>query len=129
MLDRDNRKLSGGQTSIGDGILRHVLGGGRPAVEAGLGQKTGLRGDQMAQLLALLAPVVMGALGRKQRGSGLDAGALGELLGRERHTVERRAPEGIGVLGGLLDRDGDGQVIDDVAKMGGGLLGSLLRRR
>lgn len=129
ILDDLGGFLSGGQTSAGEGILRHVLGGGRPAVEAGLGQKTGLQSQQMSQLLAMLAPIVMGALARKQRSSGLDAGALGEMLGRERVEVERRAPEGIGVLGGLLDRDGDGQVMDDVAKIGGGLLGSLLKRR
>ena len=34
-----------------------------------------------------------------------------------------------GMLGQLLDQDGDGSVADDIAKLGTGLLGSLFRKR
>ena len=33
------------------------------------------------------------------------------------------------MLGSLLDRDGDGDIKDDVAKIGGSLLKSFLKRR
>ena len=62
--------------SMGERILRHVLGGGRPAVEQGLSQASGLTKDQGAKLLALLAPLVLGALGRQSRGKSLDSAAM-----------------------------------------------------
>jgi hypothetical protein len=34
-----------------------------------------------------------------------------------------------GMLGSLLDQDGDGSIADDVAKLGGGLLKNLLGKR
>ena len=48
------------------------------------------------------------------------------MLGRERQRVERREPAAGGLLGQLLDRDGDGSAMDDVAQIGGSILGSLL---
>jgi len=118
-----------GTQGPGEGILRHVLGGRRASVEAGLGRATGLDAGSVGQLLAMLAPIVMGALGRERRRRGFDAGALAAMLGGERKTVERRAPVDLGAIRGLLDQDGDGQIADDVAKLGGGLLESFLGRR
>lgn len=113
----------------GDGILGHVLGGRRPAVEAVLGKVAGIDGRQAGQLLALLAPVVMGALGKAKRSGGLDAGALAGLLGQEGHRAVAARPQAQGLLEQILDRDGDGQVVDDAARMGMGLLGRFLKRR
>ena len=38
-------------------------------------------------------------------------------------------PDGMAVLGNLLDSNNDGDVIDDVVKLGSGLLGSFLSQR
>lgn len=129
VLDDLSGFLSRAEQGPGEGILRHVLGGKRASVEAGLGQATGLDATSVARLLTMLAPIVMGALGRERRRQGFDAGALASMLGSERATAERRSPVDLGVLGGLLDRDGDGQIGDDVAELGGGLLKSFLGRR
>lgn len=129
ILDNLPSALAGGQGGTGEGILKHVFGTRRVAVEQGLSQKTGLDAGSTAQLLAMLAPLVLGALGKTQRNSNLNPRDLSDLLGGERRTIERQAPDGLGVLGSLLDRDGDGSVADDVAKMGAGLLGRFLRRR
>ncbi len=118
----------GGAQSVGEGILRHVLGGRQPQVQQGLGQATGLDAGKMGALLSMLAPVVMGALGKARRGQG-GAGGLGAMLGQEQRRMERRDPGLGGMLGGLLDADGDGSVADDLAKIGGSLLGSLLGGR
>ena len=42
--------------------------------------------------------------------------------------MERQAPD-LGVLGSLLDADGDGDIKDDVARLGGSLLKSFLGKR
>ncbi len=128
VLDNLGDVLSNPQAGPGEGILKHVLGGKRQAVEVGLSQTTGLDAGSSGQLLKMLAPVVMGALGRTQRQQSLDASGVASMLSGEKEQIARRAPEGLGVLGSLLDADGDGQIADDVARIGGGLLKNFLRR-
>ncbi|MEM7587246.1 MAG: DUF937 domain-containing protein [Acidobacteriota bacterium] len=120
---------SGNATNAGEGILKHMLGGRQGQVQNGLGAASGMNSGQAGQLLAMLAPIVMGALGKAQRGRGLDAGGLGAMLGQEQRRMERREPELGGMLGSLLDQDGDGSVVDDITKIGGSLLGGLLGGR
>ncbi len=119
----------GGASSAGEGILKHVLGGRQSQVQNGLGQASGLNSGQAGQLMAMLAPIVMGALAKAQRGRGLDAGGLGAMLGQEQQKIESREPALGGMLGRLLDADGDGSVVDDITKIGGSLLGGLLGGR
>lgn len=113
---------SAGKATDGAGILRHVFGDRRPAIESGVGKASGLQSDQVAKLLSLLAPLVMSALAKTKRDRGLDAGGLADALGRERRQIEQRAPGlSSGGLGSLLDRDHDGDVSDDLAGMAGSL--------
>ena len=112
---------TGGAAAAGNGILGHVLGQRRGAVEQGIGQTTGLDTSKVAQLLPMLAPIVMAALGRAKRERKLDAGGVATLLTSESEHLNDRAPGVMGALGRFLDQDGDGQVMDDV----GGILGSV----
>ena len=113
----------------GEGILNHVLGSKRPAMEQNLSQKSGLDAGTIGKMLTMLAPLLMGALGKSKRQGGLDAGALAGLLGAERSRAEQAAPASAGLLNQLLDADGDGQIVDDVGKIGMGLLGKLFGKR
>jgi hypothetical protein len=108
----------------GAGILKHVFGGRQGAVEQGVGAATGLSGPQAGQLLAMLAPIVMGALGSAKRSGGLDAGGLAAMLGQERAAIGGGTGGGLGGLMKLIDQDGDGSVIDDL----GGMLGKMMGR-
>lgn len=123
--------LGGGKpeskTVDGAGILGHLLGGKQPAVEAGISQASGLQKDQAGKLLVALAPIVMGALGKAKKEQNLDASGLANMLSQERRTVEQKLPsQQVGGLLGMLDSDGDGNIVDDLAKIGGGALGSIL---
>lgn len=120
---------SGSAQADGAGILRHVLGPRQPAVESGLSRLSGVDSRSVGQILAMLAPLVMGALGKVQRQRTLDARGVAEVLGSERQTIERASPQAAGILGTLLDADGDGQIGDDLARMGAGLLSSFLGRK
>jgi hypothetical protein len=111
------------------GILGHVFGGRQGSVAGSLSKMSGLDGGQITQLLALAAPLIMGYLGREKRQQGFDAGGLGDLLGGARQSMESRQPDAMRMLGGLLDSDGDGSVMDDVANLGSGLLGGLFKKR
>ena len=114
-----------GAAAAGAAILRHTLGGKQEQVQTGIGKASGLDAGQVGQLLAMLAPVVMGALGKAKRDQDLDADGLGTLLGQEQERAERRAPGIVGMIGNLLDADGDGDFKDDVAEKAIGMLGSL----
>lgn len=105
----------------GDGILKHVLGARRGMAEAGIAQASGLDSQQTSAMLAKLAPLVMGTLGHAKRSRNLDAGGVTELLRGEDGPARRQ----LGGLAGLLDRDGDGSVADDIL---GGLGKSLFGR-
>jgi hypothetical protein len=117
------------QSGPGDGILRHVLGDKRGTVEQKLSQESSLDIGSITKLLTMAAPLVMGYLGRSQKKEGLDVGALVGLLGEEREQARRVAPQSTGLLNQLLDADGDGDIADDVAKIGGGLLSKLFGRK
>lgn len=106
------------------GILGHVFGSARPRAEAGLGQATGLQSSQAGKLLMMLAPLVMSALAGRVQAGQLDAGGLGGLLGQESARLQQQGGPGGGLLGAVLDQDGDGRVdLGDLLKIGGGLLG------
>ena len=114
---------SGQVAQDGNAILGHVLGDRREVAEQAVAQASGLDLSKAGPLLAMLAPVVMGALGRARQQGGLDATGLAGLLGGEREALGAAAPGVLGMVSRLLDRDHDGSALNDVGAMLGGLLG------
>lgn len=113
-----SRQLDGG------GILGHIFGGAQPRAEEGLGQATGIGSDKSAQLLKILAPIVMGFLANKVMAGGMNSGGLGSMLGQERAQVQQQGGLGGTLMNAVLDQDGDGQVgLGDLLKMGATFLG------
>lgn len=127
ILDNLSGFLGQGNTGLGDGILKHVLGDRRQGVERGLQQASGLGGESISKLLSLLAPVVMGALGKAKTSQGLAAGELSTTLRQEAKSSAAESPFG-GLLS-LLDSDGDGDVTDDITRIGSQLLGGFFNKR
>jgi hypothetical protein len=113
----------GGAAGAGAGILGHVLGSRQNNVAASLGKSTGLDTGQILQLLTMLAPLVMGALGRAKRQGPAGSGGLTDILGGATRQVDQQAPDLMSSLGRMLDTDGDGSPIDDIAKIAGSLFG------
>jgi len=107
-------------------ILGHVLGPDRGRVEQGLGKAAGLDAQKIGRLLMVLAPIVMAALGRAKRRDRLDPGGLSDVLARDRQRADRAGAGGLASI--LLDQNRDGSVMDDVARIGSGVLGSLFKR-
>ena len=100
----------------GAGILGHLLGGQRGAVEAAVGQSSGLSAGSTARLLELLAPLVMGSLGRTANTQGLDASGLAGLLGQEHANLTQSGALLSGVMN-LLDSNHDGSVVDELTNV------------
>lgn len=102
----------------GQAILGHVLGNRQGNVEQGISKATGLDMGSTDQLMSMLAPLVMGALGQIQKQENLDADGVSNLLTKERQQSE----SSLGGLAQLLDMDGDGDVTDEIIGLGSSLL-------
>lgn len=130
----------------GNAILGHLFGSKdvSRAVAADAAQKTGLGQDVLKKMLPLVAAMAMGSLSKQtnggslksalagmamqhlmgggqapQQGSGL-GGLFGALTGAPKRQQRRAAQthsQGMGILGNLLDADGDGSSMDDVLGM------------
>lgn len=112
---------------MGGAILGHIFGARRDQAARGLGQTSGLGGAGAAQLLAMLAPIVMAALGNMTKKQGLDANALSGVLGQENHRLQQSGVGGL--LSGVLDSDGDGEIsMGEMLQAGAGLLGAFGKR-
>ena len=111
-LENPRKLADPATTADGNAILGHVLGSkdASRAAAAQAGQKTGIDPAILRQMLPLVAALVMGGLSKQAKNSGSDpkqaAGGLASMLGP------------------LLDRDGDGSMMDDVAGMVGGFMKS-----
>jgi len=117
----------GSGAANGLGILGHVLGGQQEVVASQVSQSSGLNMSQVMKLLPVLAPIVMGVLGRAKNQGGLDLGNLaGILMGSAQNGAQQ---SGMGdllssVLGGVLgggNQQGGGGL--------GGILGNILGGR
>ncbi len=71
----DNRQDEGGS------ILSHVFGNQKNTVENQLSQNTGISIDKIGPILAMLAPVIMGYIGKEKQQNNVGAGGIGDLLG------------------------------------------------
>lgn len=105
----------------GQAILGHVMGDKQSGLVQSVSRATGMKPDQVSQLFAMLAPVVLGALGQMLRKKNLDAQGVSSMLENERKTVESTSSN----LVQLLDMDGDGDVSEEIIGLGANLLGGL----
>lgn len=117
----------GAGATNGMGILGHILGDRQEVAAEQVSQSSGLNMGQVMKLMPILAPIVMGVLGKARSAGGLDLGNLaGILMGS---AQQAQSSGGFGdllgsVLGGVL---GGGQPQQaPQASMGGDLLGSVL---
>ncbi len=110
----------------GSGILKHLLGEQQSGAFDMISKMSGLDSGKAGNLMATLAPIVMGMLGRQKKQQGLDIGGIAGLLS---NTVNQQRSSGnpmLDMANRFLDKDGDGSALDDVAGMvGKGLLGKL----
>lgn len=123
------------RTTNGAGILEHTLGDRQGEVAQALSAKSGLDLGSIMKLLPLLAPILMGMLGKKTGGASGGSGGggfglddIGDLLGREKESARQKNPD----IGDILDsfakprrsggssKAGDGGLLDSIGDMLGG---------
>jgi hypothetical protein len=106
----DDRDAIFGEAPIqeGNGILGHLLGSKDVSrqVAGAAAERTGVGADILKQMLPVVASMMMGAVSKQtQRGQMAASGGGGGIMD---------------MLTPMLDRDGDGSAIDDIAGMLGG---------
>lgn len=111
----------------GAGILKHVLGGKQAGAIDMISKLSGLQGQQAGSLLTTMAPLVMGMLGRQKKQQNMSGDVLSDFLSKSVKSATNQRQE-MGIVGKLLDQDGDGSIMDDIAGMGMGMLGKFLRK-
>ncbi len=65
----------------GGSILDHIFGQQKNTVENSLSEQTGISMNKIGPILAMLAPLIMGYIGKEKQQSNTGAGGLGDLLG------------------------------------------------
>ena len=108
----------------GAAVAGHVLGDQQEMAHQAVAQASGINAAQAATVVAMLAPLVMGALSRVQRQQGLDAGGLANLLRGEHANVAQQQP-GLMGLAGQLFGGGAGAGAPDLGGLMKGLGGML----
>jgi hypothetical protein len=111
----------------GRGILNHVLGDRQDNTLQMISKMSGLDLGKSWDLMKILAPVVMGGLGKEKKTRNLDAGGLADLLGGAVRSATHKSKE-MSVIERMLDKDDDGSVLDDLTGMGMNLLGKFMKR-
>lgn len=135
LLDNLNDLIGGGQSANinpraanGAGILKHILGGKQGNVMDMVSQISGLDQNKSGNLMSILAPIVMGMLGKQKQQSGLDSGGLANILAGALGQQRQRGGMATSLIKGILDRDGDGSAVDDVAKIGMSIFSKFFRK-
>lgn len=104
------------------GILGHIFGNNQGQVAQEVSNQSGLGMGQVAQILMMLAPIVMGYLGQQKQQQGVGADGLGGLLGgllggQQAAAAPSSGNPMIDMASSMLDRDRDGSSMDDIASM------------
>jgi hypothetical protein len=77
----DNPAHAAERQQEGGSILDHIFGEQKATVENQLSQNTGISMEKIGPILAILAPIIMGYIGKEKQASGVTSGGLGDLLG------------------------------------------------
>lgn len=108
----------------GSKILGHIFGDKVSTVENGVAQSSGISMAKIGPIIAMLAPLVMSYLNKqKQSNNVTQSGGLGDLIGGLAGSMGggNSSSQGglIGMVTGFLDKNKDGNVIDDIMGMFG----------
>ena len=103
----------------GSKILDHIFGGKQSGINSTLSKTLNMDENSIASILKMAAPIILSILGSQKRKENVSQGGLTDLIGS---VLGNSASNDQSFLETILDRDGDGSVIDDIGGMilGGG---------
>lgn len=126
----DDGYVTSYEAKQGSAILGHIFGGKTGAVESQVSALGGLNPAQGAQLMQILAPLVMGYLGKEKSSGGLDIGSLSQILGGGSGSGGLQLPGGLGDILGSLGGGTPTTASSSKSSSGlGGMLGKFLKKK
>ena len=147
----DNPAMAEQRQAEGGSILDHIFGGQKSQVENSLSEQTGISMNKIGPILGMLAPLIMGYIGREKANNGVNSGGglgdlLGGILGGAQNQAQAQASNPLNdILGSVLgggQAQSSGNPLNDIigSVLGGGqqqqqqgglggLLGSILGGR
>lgn len=130
ILDNVMGALSGtsqNKAADGMGILSHLLGGSNifNVVEM-ISKGSGTSRNNSMNMLMKLAPIVLGVLGKQKKQQQMQPSGLAAFLNQSVENNQKKMPQQ-NLITKILDRDGDGSAMDEIAGMGMKVLGNLFR--
>jgi len=105
-------------TEDGSKILQHVFTDKNQKVQNNLSKQTGLNTDQVASLMAKLAPLLLGALGNQKKAQNLDATGVANLTSTVTKGLQQFGGGNLfSIAKQLLDANKDGNIMDDLGNL------------
>lgn len=128
ILDNISEVISSGNMSDGLGIISNVFGSKQNHVAQSIGRQSGLSTGSVLQILATLAPVVMGFLGKQKQQNQLNQSGVTGLLGTLLGGMQVSNKSEMSMIEKMLDANGDGSIMDEAMDLGSKLLGGFFKR-
>lgn len=107
-LDPDYLQNEGGK------IVSHIFGENEEKISSSLGSISNIKPENLTAIIKMAAPILLGILGSQKRKDNVGADGLEDLLG---NILGSNAKHDRSFLETILDRDGDGNIIDDIGGM------------
>lgn len=108
----------GNDSSVLDGskILGHVFGDKLGKVQGEISQKTGAQNDVTSTVMSVLAPVILGNIGKVKSEQGMDITTVLDYFNSGKSSKKKSGINS--VLTDLVDQNNDGNVVDDIVRFG-----------
>ena len=119
ILDNVIEAISNSNTHTeGNKILGHIFGSNNQKAAQAINKKTGVDTAKIMMIMAIIAPFILGKLGKSKSDNNLDAGGLMDILKNQKIGKENNS-----ILGSILDKNNNGSVVDDLINIGGSIFG------
>lgn len=102
ILDDIGGFISNYQNGSGEGILKHTLGNNLTQVEQGLSAKTSLDHGQTHEIFRMIAPIVMGYLGKQRKQNNIGSDSITDLLGGLTKSADNASSIDLGDIFNML---------------------------
>lgn len=128
VLDNISDVLNNSNTADGLGILTHIFGNKQNNIVENISKSSGISSENVMQILATLAPVVMSFLGKQKQQSDLDSSGVAGLLGEILNGIQQSNLSEMSAIKKILDGNGDASIAGKALDLGSKLLGGFSRK-
>ena len=109
--------LTGDTEVDGAKILGHILGSKQDVAQMNIAKTSGMDPEQARQLMAFAGPLLLGTIGKQVKEKNLKTEDIVDMLQQTTKVQETNQPWLTKFATDILDKDGDGQITDDLMNM------------